>query len=411
MHLLFDLDGTLFQARETALAAVKAVFGALRRDCPDDDWIVSNIGRPTEVFIRNVFPGDVPPDMVRDRMHRYERQAVLESGQFFLGIPETLRQLRDAGHRLFVVSNGSPEYIGLVLEATGIGEYIEGRYSAGRHDSKAAFVAELLPEEAQAVFIGDSYDDIDAGVQNRIPSIAALYGYGDKARLGEATFAAAAPEDIAAYVHQIAVFAEIRKRLLGRGGRVIGINGIDTSGKTTFTNSFARYLRAVGQKCAVIHADDFHNPLEVRRRGADEIDAYYRNAFDFDRIIKELLEPLQADGHIDREILCLNVDTDRYENLRRYTADRDTIVLIEGVLLFRPPVSDYLDGRIFLDIGFDEALRRAGARDVPKYGEAFLKKYTDKYFLVQKKYLEEFVPHLNCDILIDNSDYRKPEIR
>jgi uridine kinase len=83
---------------------------------------------------------------------------------------------------------------------------------------------------------------------------------------------------------------------------------------------------------------------------------------------------------------------------------------MEGVLLFRPPVDEYLDGRIYLHISFEEVLERANMRDVPKHGEAFLKKYIDKYIPVQKRYIEEFKPREHSDIVIDNSDYRYPKI-
>jgi phosphoglycolate phosphatase len=410
MRLLFDLDGTLYQARDTAVASVKTIFEELGLPEPDETCVIANIGRTTDVFIKNIFPDTVDPGDIRERLHRHERRLIRERGKLFHGIPDVLRQLAEAGHRLSVVSNGSLDYIRLVLETTGADRYFDSLYSAGRHQSKACFVAELLSPGEQAVFIGDSYDDIEAGVSNRIPAIAALYGYGDKARLTEATFAAGSPEDIAAFISQIGIFARIRERLIAEGRRVIGVSGVDTSGKTVFTDNFARYLRAVGQKCAVIHMDDFHNPLEIRRKGTDEIDAYYRNAFNYRQLTEELLEPLRTCGSIDREVLCLNLDTDRYENPRRYSIDGETVVLIEGVLLFRPPVADYLDGRVFLHIGFDEVLKRARVRDVPKYGEAFLRKYEEKYIPVQKRYLGEFPPRLTSDIVVDNSDIRRPEI-
>jgi phosphoglycolate phosphatase len=206
------------------------------------------------------------------------------------------------------------------------------------------------------------------------------------------------------------VFSEIADRLVKKGRRILGISGVDTSGKTEFTRSFARYLQAAGYACTVIHMDDFHNPLAVRRQGSDERDAYYTNAFNYSQLTEEVLIPLSETGRVDKDIVCLNLDTDRYENVRRFTADRDTVVLVEGVLLFRPPIAEYLNGRIWLHIGFDEMLKRARERDVPKYGETILQKYHDKYIPIQKRYLEEHQPDVNCDIFIDNSDYDHPKI-
>ena len=37
------------------------------------------------------------------------------------------------------------------------------------------------------------------------------------------------------------------------------------------------------------------------------------------------------------------------------------MIIVEGTLLFRPPVDKLLDYRVFLDVEFDEILRRRGA--------------------------------------------------
>lgn len=207
------------------------------------------------------------------------------------------------------------------------------------------------------------------------------------------------------------LYSKITEKLVVSGKNIIGINGIDTSGKTKFSEEYAGFLGSEGYQCVVIHIDDFHNPLEIRRSGDNEIDAYYDHAFNYVQLIQEILEPLQQHGCIDKDILCLNVDTDIYENTIHYKIDSDTVVLLEGVLLFRPPLLAYLDGRIFLHIDFDEMMKRARIRDIPKYGEAFMQKYINRYLPVQERYLKEYKPNINCDILIDNSDYEHPSIK
>lgn len=84
--------------------------------------------------------------------------------------------------------------------------------------------------------------------------------------------------------------------------------------------------------------------------------------------------------------------------------------MIEGVLLFKPPIMEYLDGKVFLYIDFNEVIKRATIRDVPKYGEAFLEKYNIKYIPIQKRYLNEYEPEKHCDILVNNQDYFNPRL-
>lgn len=210
----------------------------------------------------------------------------------------------------------------------------------------------------------------------------------------------------------VEIFAKITSELLGKvKGVIVGINGVDCSGKTTFTTRYSEYLASLGIKNTVIHIDDFHNPLKLRRKGENEIDAYYENAFNYEQLINELFEPLKKHGSIDKEVLCLNLDTDKYENIRNYQIDEETVILVEGVLLFRPPLIEYLDKKVYLHVDFEEVLKRAAARDVPKYGEAFLDKYKNKYIPIQKRYLQEYSPEAICDILVDNNDYMSPKLK
>ncbi len=63
-----------------------------------------------------------------------------------------------------------------------------------------------------------------------------------------------------------------------------------------------------------------------------------------------------------------------------------------------------------MHIDFNEVLKRAARRDVPKYGAAFLQKYIEKYIPIQKRYIEEFHPSSTSDIVIDNQNYLHPKI-
>lgn len=335
----------------------------------------------------------------------------LNCGRLYAGVPRMLEQLHLAGHQLSICSNGSLQYIDLVLKSMGISGYFENRYSAKLSTSKAEFLKIVLNQKESSVFIGDSEEDVQAAQLNQLPSIAAAYGYGERAGMYRATFLASTPNEILFYINQIGVFQAITEKLVESCKRIIGISGVDTSGKSVFTENYARYLKDVGYKSAVIHIDDFHNPLRLRRSGKDEVDAYYTNAFNYGMLINTVLKPYKENGQIDRAVYCLNLDTDEYDTVRHYSFDSDTIILIEGVLLFRPPLLDYLDGTVFLEINFQEMLKRASERDVPKYGEIIMEKYRNKYIPVQKRYIDEYKPQVQSDIIIDNNDYFYPIIQ
>ena len=192
--------------------------------------------------------------------------------------------------------------------------------------------------------------------------------------------------------------------------QIVGINGVDTAGKTCFAQDFAAFLQAQGRDVVLIHGDDFHNPRVIRRQGGDPVRGYIDHAFNLPLLERELLAPVRRGEVMDKMLALIDLDADTPTAIRRYAIHRDTVVLVEGVLLFRPPIDAYFDLRIFLHIPFDEVLRRAAARDVPHYGDDYLDRYRFRYIPAQRWYLETHRPAERSDFVIDNADYSNPHL-
>jgi phosphoglycolate phosphatase len=58
----------------------------------------------------------------------------------------------------------------------------------------------------------------------------------------------------------------IRERTIG-SPFIVGINGIDASGKTVFSKELSRFLLRRGYRVQLIHVDDFHNAKNVATKG------------------------------------------------------------------------------------------------------------------------------------------------
>lgn len=141
---------------------------------------------------------------------------------------------------------------------------------------------------------------------------------------------------------------------------VIGVNGAYTSGKTEFTKGLQIFLRAKGTRTQLLHYDDFHHPFSSIKWTQDtETDAFYHRAFDPDKLVREVLRPFRERGELREELACVNLGTGEFTNRVRLDMDRSTVVLLEGVLLFRPPLLEFLDYKIYLDVSREEILRRA----------------------------------------------------
>ncbi|MFC1900210.1 hypothetical protein ACFLYN_01310 [Chloroflexota bacterium] len=185
---------------------------------------------------------------------------------------------------------------------------------------------------------------------------------------------------------------------------IVGITGIDCSGKTTFAESFNEFLVSKGFTTQIIHLDDFHNPTSYRYSGENQAENYFNKSFNIEKIINELLVPVQQKKAFSTKLTLLNLETDNYEIKKEYSINQDTIVVFEGVFLFREELAPYIDYKIFIEISFDESLIRARIRDE----KAILSKYDEKYLPAQKKYLDEYPPSETADMIIDNINWEYP---
>lgn len=410
MLVIFDLDGTLFQTALCVINAINQLFDELNLKRIPMKAITDCIGKTTYDFLQTLLPEAIDPYSCCERFRLLEQIEVAKHGILYNGVEKMLVHLKSNGHTLFICSNGSTEYINLVLSTTGIDKYIDSVVSAKIYSTKSNAVKQIIQNNSCAVLVGDTLFDIQAAVANKIPSIGVKYGYGKDGELLKSTYLAENADDISDFVNTCNTMYKVTEKIFQNPIKIVGINGIDTSGKTTFTNLYSKFLHSIGIKSTVIHIDDFHNQSEIRYCGNNEIEAYYNNAFNYGQLIDEVLQPLKNNGTLEKEIFCLDLDTNKYEKKVHISVDSSKILLVEGVLLFRPPLIDYFDAKIFLHIDFDEVIKRAEKRDVPKYGKNFLKKYIDKYIPIQKRYIDEWNPYQRADIVVNNNNYAQPEI-
>jgi uridine kinase len=203
------------------------------------------------------------------------------------------------------------------------------------------------------------------------------------------------------------ILAEIEKRKDKNKPFVVGITGIDGAGKTRFAEDLQRFIIARGLKTQAIHLDDFHNPREIRYSGKNQADNYFNKSFNINLIVEKLLKPLSRKRAFSTRMTVLDYYTDRYDTEREFTFNPDTIVIFEGVFLFRKELAPYIDYKIHLDITFEESKRRAKERDP----EAVLARYDEKYLPAQAEYLKKYPPEETADMVIDNSDWEHPHLK
>ena len=167
------------------------------------------------------------------------------------------------------------------------------------------------------------------------------------------------------------------------GPMVVGITGVDASGKSVMTTLLAEELVRSGISVQVVRLDDFHLMRNERHvEGLSEPVQFYEHIFDFERLRNEILKPIRDEGNLETTLICLDVLENTWTVERQYLVNDGTVVLLEGVFLFRPDIAHFLDLIIYLHV--------------------------DDVSPTQRKYLEEYPAERNADVIIDNNDWQNP---
>ncbi len=203
-------------------------------------------------------------------------------------------------------------------------------------------------------------------------------------------------------------------RLEVDGVTVVGINGVDGSGKTTFAAELVEQLEVqTDREVLSFSIDDFHNPQTERyRKGELSAQGFYEDSFNKKALIKKVLHPLKQGArryqqkHFDHR-LDVEVDSPTKE------ATPDAIAIIEGVFLFTVDLVKFFDYKIFLHADFENTMQRGITRDIAidsKQKVEMREKYLKRYIPGQKLYLEENSPMTVADLVIENTNFVAPKI-
>jgi len=408
--VIFDLDGTLYSTHETVLPAFREM--CERYGIPltgeSENFLMYTT---TQSFLQKN-----APDMTMEQCAEFGKElkqreiaAVKERGRLFDGVREMLDSLRRDGVEMVICSMGTKDYIKAVLDRCGIAGYFKKVHHRVEGLIKAQVMKTLLAEvnPNQCVMAGDSITDITAARENGVPFIGVTYGYGAE-DIQDADTLVHDVKSLQAEIYRFLIYSRIEWEISALTKPcVIGINGVDTSGKTVFSDNLCNYLRRRGVSAQVLHGDDFHNPLALRRTDDspdDSPEGYLKYAFDIPKL-EGLIRELKA-GKITT-IGLLDLDSDTYSEKVFKPTD---VVIVEKVLLYREPLKELFDYRIFIDITFEEVLIRARERDVPKYGENYMQRYKQRYIPAQKLYIDRYDPKAYSHLVIDNNDVQRPVV-
>lgn len=189
----------------------------------------------------------------------------------------------------------------------------------------------------------------------------------------------------------------------------VAIDGVDGVGKTMLADELAVALSDRGRQVIRASVDSFHNPKSVRYSlGRNSPEGYFRDSFNYSLLTCELLGPLGPDGSLHYRPAVFDHRTDSAIAVPVDTADRNAILLFDGIFLHRPELSSYWDFSVFLDAPFEVTIARAAARDDTSPDVDAPE--NQRYVQGQQLYLQTCEPKRSATMVIDNEDLVFPKI-
>src|SRR6476661_4291969 len=183
---------------------------------------------------------------------------------------------------------------------------------------------------------------------------------------------------------------------------LVGVSGIDASGKGFVSERIAAALTAAGYRVALVKADGWLNLPHVRLAGddSDRGQHFYENALRLDEMFERLVLPLAAHRKVD---LTMDFAAETVADFRpKHVVFTDIdIILLEGIFIFKREFADRFDLKVWLDCDPDTALTRAITRGQEGLSPTqTIAAYRTIYFPAQKCHFEIDDPRSLADIVV-----------
>lgn len=183
---------------------------------------------------------------------------------------------------------------------------------------------------------------------------------------------------------------------------LVGISGIDGSGKGYVTKQLADHLQMHNVNAISIGIDGWLNLPPVRFNPNNPAEHFYENALRFDQMFSELVLPLKNNRRVS---IAADYTEETAIGYRRqdYQFEDVDVILLEGIYLFKPAYRDYFDLKIWIDCTFETALERALRRGQESLPPAeTIQAFNAIYLPAQRIHFAKDNPQTAADLVIVN---------
>ncbi|WP_187262930.1 HAD family hydrolase [Pontibacter beigongshangensis] len=184
--IIFDLDGTLWDATATVAKAWQAAVNRVDyvQDEVTQQKVQSITGMTYDAIYEKLYPylsteqrNELKALCAKEELEHMNRYG----GNLYKGLENTLRALKEK-YRLFIVSNCQVGYIETFLAHSKLHDVVEDHQCYGtRSLPKAENIKEVIKRNnlAHPVYVGDTIGDYEASKGAGVPFIYASYGFGE----------------------------------------------------------------------------------------------------------------------------------------------------------------------------------------------------------------------------------------
>jgi phosphoglycolate phosphatase len=193
MLIAFDLDGVLYSTEPFLADAYRESIELVNfARVPSSEEIFRHIGWPVPEILARLFPAAAPEAV--ELIYELSLQVICRrvsggEGALYGGVPQTLEELRRAGHELVVASNGRRPYVEAVLQTYDL----TGRFGSllavepGQIDDKAgllrAYIDRYRVSPSRLVMVGDRASDVEASLALSCRFVGCDYGHGHRSEI------------------------------------------------------------------------------------------------------------------------------------------------------------------------------------------------------------------------------------
>jgi phosphoglycolate phosphatase len=189
--VMFDLDGTLVDSVPDLAAAVDKTLLVLGRPVAGVEQVRDWVGNGARVLVRRALAGGMEHEHIDEAQTEQALELFLQHyaeshalTTVYPGVRKTLKWLREQNIEMAIVTNKPERFVAPLLDEKGLGgffRWIVGGDTLAQQKPDPAALLHVLQlarvDGTQALFVGDSRNDVRAAKAAGVPCVAMSYGY------------------------------------------------------------------------------------------------------------------------------------------------------------------------------------------------------------------------------------------